>query len=351
MISSSKKLLLGVILSSITGNQSFAIENIKYDYLNSSIINNIFIAIDLEQIKKEDNQFRKIASLEVPQLIKRPERPKSLEPQEFRDRKESLSLAALPAVAHPAAKPRRIQKQPTRLSGFFGTKAIAFSSIASKSEWQRVRHSAFTLDSENCATHAACNARAPRFQAMLEKAENARFYDKLTLVNRLVNTQIAYHEDDQIYGKLDYWASAQETLALGRGDCEDFAIMKYSLLRKLGVPEKSMSLVVLKDTARNLYHAVLAVSTSKGNFILDNVRNTVHQDTQIVHYQPLYSFSDDRSWIHGKPVQAGDREVTTVAFKLGSITPGKSSDAGNYIAPPTQDVTWDLAPEPLQTLR
>jgi len=284
-------------------------------------------------------------------LIKRPERPKSLETQEFQGRKESLKLAALPAVATPAAKPRRIQKQPTRLSGFFGTKAIAFSSIASKSEWQRVRHSALTLDPENCASRAACDLRTPRFQAMLEKAENARFYDKLILVNRLVNTEIAYHEDDQIYGKLDYWASAQETLTLGRGDCEDFAIMKYSLLRKLGVPEKSMSLVVLKDTARNLYHAVLAVSTSKGNFILDNVRNTVHQDTQIAHYQPLYSFSDDRSWIHGKPTRGSDHEATEVAFKLDSITPGKSSDAGNYIAPPTQDVTWDLAPEPLQALR
>ena len=232
-------------------------------------------------------------------------------------------------------------------SGLFGTKAVAFSPITSQDDWDRVRHSSLSLDPKHCEISSSCVDTVDKFKTIVETAADQKFYDKLTLVNKSVNSQITYNEDIVTYRKADYWASAQETLRRGWGDCEDYAILKYKLLLKLGVPAKSMSLVVLKDTSRNLYHAVLAISTSKGNFILDNVRDVVYQDAQIAHYQPLYSFSDNRSWIHGKPAKKGGATPLTMAHGFNKIAPGKSFDDGEKSLMPSIDFTLDILPKTL----
>lgn len=255
-------------------------------------------------------------------------------------------VTMMPKPNYLRTKPNLEKKPRAKLSGFFGTKAIAFSPIASKDDWDRVRNTDFSLDGKKCETFGHCSETTARFQQAVENSKDLRFYDKLSLVNNLVNSQITYQEDIVTYKKTDYWASAQETLKRGWGDCEDYVIMKYSMLRKLGVPAKSMSLVVLKDTSRNLYHAVLAVSTSKGNFILDNVRDVVHQDTQIAHYQPLYSFSDNRSWIHGTPVKEKTFSPVNVAHSLEKIAPGKSFGEGDIIFPPSEEVMQNILPQP-----
>ena len=76
-----------------------------------------------------------------------------------------------------------------------------------------------------------------------------------------------------------------------------------------------------------VFHAVLAVSTGSGTFILDNTLNTVVLDTSLPSYVPLYSFSTDRAWIHGS--RKGGAKL--VAFKggLGSVAPGEGPGAMN----------------------
>lgn len=271
----------------------------------------------------------------------------------FLQRTRTASLHPLRLAYRTAPLPRQkpfqssTGKEP-ELSGFFRTKTIPFSSIASRAHWERVRDTDLSLNAGGCAEPGRCELRLARFKALLDGNRDTRFYDKLTLVNNLVNAQIEYKEDDVAYGKLDYWAPAQETLGRGFGDCEDFAIAKFTLLRKLGVPAKSMSLVILRDTSRNLYHAVLAVSTSKGHFILDNVRNGVYQDTQISHYQPLYSFSAERSWIHGKPVREGEAPAEAI-LNLASVTPGKSASNCGSIVAPGWEIVQDLEPVAFET--
>lgn len=49
----------------------------------------------------------------------------------------------------------------------------------------------------------------------------------LEITNKDVNTSITYTPE---ISKQDYWQSPQETLKLKTGDCEDFAILKASLL-------------------------------------------------------------------------------------------------------------------------
>ncbi|WP_305988990.1 transglutaminase-like cysteine peptidase [Roseibium sp. MMSF_3544] len=243
------------------------------------------------------------------------------------------TTAALRSVGTVLRTPPRRARPPagTRRSGtsFFGTAAIRFSNIATARDWNRVRAVADDASFTGICLSAACQARVEKIRLFSAAAEDASFLEKLQAANSLVNRSIAYQEDRVVYRRLDYWASPAETARRGIGDCEDFAILKYNLLLNAGVPAKSMSLVVLKDTKRDLYHAVLAVSTNKGHYILDNVVDRVYLDKEVSHYQPLFSFSADRSWLHGRP--AGNTQQKMVAIE--SVAPGTDRPAGVFLAP------------------
>src|SRR3546814_7137241 len=71
-------------------------------------------------------------------------------------------------------------------------------------------------------------------QANLRRANAAPGLDEqelLARVNQWVNREIAYIGDDRNYRQRDYWATAEQTIARGKGDCEDFAILKMQMLR------------------------------------------------------------------------------------------------------------------------
>ena len=155
-------------------------------------------------------------------------------------------------------------------------------------------------------------------------AQGRGFREKLTSVNSGVNRMIAYRRDQAVYGRLDHWAKPAEIVSRGAGDCEDFAILKMAALMKLGIPARSMSLVVLQDQRRGVAHAVLSVTTGSGNFILDNLRNAVVLDRDLPGYLPLFSFSADRAWIHGS--RSGGTRLVEATKSLASIAPGEGPD-------------------------
>src|SRR3546814_9490154 len=95
--------------------------------------------------------------------------------------------------------------------------------------------------------------------------------DLLARVNQWVNREIAYIGDDRNYRQRDYWATAEQTIARGKGDCEDFAILKMQMLRAAGIDAERMKLVLLRDLAANADHAFLLVHTDAGKLVLDNV--------------------------------------------------------------------------------
>lgn len=208
-------------------------------------------------------------------------------------------------------------------SSFFETSAIPFTNLNTQNNWDRVRNADFDDLKASCV-ESACVKRFQELSATIVKIEAWPFYEKLQAVNSSVNFAIKYAPDSEIYIRDDHWATANQTIKTGLGDCEDIAILKHSVLLKVGIPSSSMSLVVLKDTARDLYHAVLAVSTNDGHLVLDNVSNNIFRDTSVDHYQPLYSFSDDRSWIHGVGENSNGIQLTKTTVSLSSVEPGKS---------------------------
>jgi transglutaminase-like putative cysteine protease len=59
-------------------------------------------------------------------------------------------------------------------------------------------------------------------------------------------------------GVEDHWSSPLETLQTHRGDCEDYAIVKYVALRQAGLPTADVKIVILRNQFPNEYHAVAA---------------------------------------------------------------------------------------------
>lgn len=120
----------------------------------------------------------------------------------------------------------------------------------------------------------------------------------LNRVNSFFNTW-DYTLDIDLWGVNDYWEIPSEFLSLS-GDCEDYAIIKYYTLKKLGFDVNNLRIVILKDTVRNGAHAVLAVYLNNKTYILDNLSSAVLTDDVLTQYVPYYSINETNKWIHFK---------------------------------------------------
>lgn len=91
----------------------------------------------------------------------------------------------------------------------------------------------------------------------------------LTLNNK-ANREIEAVTDQDHWGVVDRWDIPED----GKGDCEDYVLLKRKRLAEAGVPRRAMRVTVVIDE-ENAGHAVLMVRTDRGDYILDNKRNAV----------------------------------------------------------------------------
>lgn len=91
----------------------------------------------------------------------------------------------------------------------------------------------------------------------------------LRTVNDLVNRMVHPVSDMSLYGQLEHW-----TYPTGKGDCEDYVLLKQRLLIERGWPASSLLITIVRDE-NNEGHAVLTARTSKGDFLLDNKRGEI----------------------------------------------------------------------------
>ncbi|MDP2121217.1 MAG: transglutaminase-like cysteine peptidase, partial [Hoeflea sp.] len=143
---------------------------------------------------------------------------------------------------------------------------------------------------------------------------------QLAHVSRTVNRLIAYRTDEDMHGQLDHWSTPNETLKRGAGDCEDYAILKMALLSSIGIPLNSMEIVVVKDTGRRLFHAVLSVSMNGRSLILDNMTDAVESDRAKLTYAPLFSISGSANYVFG--YKSGQPKLVASIGEAISVAPG-----------------------------
>lgn len=103
-----------------------------------------------------------------------------------------------------------------------------------------------------------------RFIALNQNILNKHYHDsdikKLNIVNTWVN-RIKYKSDKSVYGVNDYWATLYEFIGKNKGDCEDYTIAKYYLLKELGIDPRRMKFtyVVYKNRrGKKISHMVLS---------------------------------------------------------------------------------------------
>lgn len=139
-------------------------------------------------------------------------------------------------------------------------------------------------------------------KAMENRLSNFRGQSLKTMadnVNDMMNER-PYISDKRNWGQTDYWATPVEFMKRG-GDCEDFAIAKYTALRTLGVPEERLRLAIVQDTQKNIPHAVLVVYTEEGAYLLDNQIKTLVDAERSGRYVPIYSINRQAWWLHNAP--------------------------------------------------
>ncbi len=114
--------------------------------------------------------------------------------------------------------------------------------------------------------------------SLLHDLKNAPLMKKLNVVNSWVN-QIRYASDKKVYQKRDYWATLYQFVGKGKGDCEDYTITKYYILKNLGVDIHRMKFayVIYKNRrGKKISHMVLVYftvakpKTKEDILILDN---------------------------------------------------------------------------------
>jgi predicted transglutaminase-like cysteine proteinase len=96
-------------------------------------------------------------------------------------------------------------------------------------------------------------------------APTADLLELVDAVNAYVNRTISPVTDVAQHGVVDLW----QYPAGGRGDCEDYQLLKRRYLVEAGVPRRALPMTVVIDELGQ-GHAVLTVRTDKGDLILDN---------------------------------------------------------------------------------
>jgi predicted transglutaminase-like cysteine proteinase len=97
-----------------------------------------------------------------------------------------------------------------------------------------------------------------------------QIWKNIVSVNQRVNTSIKAVTDADHFGIVDIWGFPDD----GRGDCEDFQLLKRRILVENGLPRRAMRMAVVIDELGE-GHAVLVVRTNRGDYILDNKTSSI----------------------------------------------------------------------------
>lgn len=151
------------------------------------------------------------------------------------------------------------------------------------------------------ADRSTCSAAANRFVMMLEETKQRDGRARIETANRLINGAIRYQSDLAQHGVIDLWSAPLASLATGRGDCEDFAIAKYVLLREAGLAEQDLRIVLVRDRSVREDHAVLAVREAGAWLVLDNRRSVAANDSEFGFFTPLYALDASGVSLFAKP--------------------------------------------------
>lgn len=179
--------------------------------------------------------------------------------------------------------------------------------VASLPSW---RHVLAKLDTDarrvaRCQSDAGCRDIAAKpMAALVSHLPSGSPRALIEQVNRHFNS-FPYVSDRKGGRYVDHWLSPIEFIQTS-GDCEDYAIAKYFVLRLMGVPDERMWIVLVRDERRQLDHAVLLVDVGADTLVLDNLA-ALADWSRFPHYKPMYAFNGQATWRLVDTASAVDR--------------------------------------------
>ena len=125
----------------------------------------------------------------------------------------------------------------------------------------------------------------------------------LVRVNNWVNETIKPLTDLEHWGVVERWSYPDD----GYGDCEDYALLKRRTLIEAGWPREALLLTLVRG-ADGEGHAVLTVTTDKGDYVLDNQNENIVAWTETGYrFVKRQSQRDPNVWVSlgdGRPAVA-----------------------------------------------
>ena len=176
----------------------------------------------------------------------------------------------------------------------FGMESELVPDGALLDKWHRVLN-AISEDMEaiaQCHAGKSCAASVQRLLELSLKGAGRDERARVGLINRAVDLAIRPASDERQWGIQDHWSDPLETLDSRRGDCEDYAIVKYTALLAAGLSKDAVKLVVMKNQFPDEDHAVVAVWVDKQWLILDNRTLTLVRDTDVRRAFPKFVLDD-----------------------------------------------------------
>ncbi|WP_089229517.1 transglutaminase-like cysteine peptidase [Tistlia consotensis] len=140
---------------------------------------------------------------------------------------------------------------------------------------------------------------SPAWQRIIERVQRrggGSLFHLVCATNAILN-DIPYRSDEARFRVRDRWLDPDSFVTFG-GDCEDFAIAKYFLLRRLGVTEDGLRLVTGVDADRVSGHALLAVKLDDEVLVLDNRYRWPQPQDQFPSFRPQLSFNETDLWLY-----------------------------------------------------
>jgi predicted transglutaminase-like cysteine proteinase len=203
-----------------------------------------------------------------------------------------FGVTALVALVAEAAAPSPLDTM------FTGYKAIGSTKWDVKAnavvQWKAMMDR-FKQQQADCQPTDGC----ARFKQLVATLTGLSTLDQMKAVHR-VEYALPYVEDINNYKKADYWATPYETLSIGSGDAEDFAILDYYAMRAAGMPAAAMRVMAVRLKSQGgVGHAVLAIDTTPEPQILDH-RVPPIMAVSVVHkeFQPAIGVNEDGWWVY-----------------------------------------------------
>jgi predicted transglutaminase-like cysteine proteinase len=158
--------------------------------------------------------------------------------------------------------------------------------------WTAERHAARQL----CTLGELTGCEPREWRQIIDVLAPLDLRAKLDAVNTFVN-RYPYTPSAANWSEPNHWETPFEFLTRS-GQCQDYAITKFMLLRAAGVPNELLRVVVLRDWRLGLDHAVTVAYVDGEALMLDNQIPEVVPVSGIHHYQPYYSINETGWWLH-----------------------------------------------------